>query len=132
MKDVLKASNFLLYAAKNYRNPDCMDIKEFHDDVNRIKYIKRLFNKYREDPAELKERLVINHLVILFNMFGTEPTLKMLFLKMPGYLQLLKPFLLFMGRLPDEIKDVNSAGTVIYTSDIEMDPYIVGVLRNVQ
>jgi len=65
----LNAKNFVLYAAKHYDNPGCESIEEFHDDLNRFKYIKRLFTKYQE-TGEIKERLVLNHLIALYNLFG--------------------------------------------------------------
>ena len=63
-------SNFILFAAQSYDNPQCMDETEFFDDLKRFKYLKRLFNKYKEN-GELKERLVLNHLTILYNLFVT-------------------------------------------------------------
>ena len=68
MLEKLDETNFLLYCAKYYDNPQCFDTQEFYDDMNRIKYIKRLFNKYYES-GELKERLIINHIVVLCNVF---------------------------------------------------------------
>ena len=68
----LDDSNFLLYAAANYDNPQCYDTDEFYDDLKRFKYLKRLFNKYRE-ANELKERLILNHLTVLFIVFGPMP-----------------------------------------------------------
>ena len=63
--ETLDNSNFLLYAAKHYDNPQCFDTKEFYDDLKRFKYLKRLFNRYKE-TGDLKERLIINHLQILY------------------------------------------------------------------
>ena len=63
----LDESNFLLYAAKHYDNPQCFDTVEFYEDLNRFKYLKRLFNKYR-DGGELKERLILNHVMVLYNL----------------------------------------------------------------
>jgi len=63
---IIDDNNFLLYAAKHYDNPNCTDVLEFQEDLNRIKYIKRLFKKYSE-TGELKERLIINHLTVVYN-----------------------------------------------------------------
>jgi len=77
--ETLDNSNFLLYAAKHYDNPQCFDTKEFYDDLKRFKYLKRLFNRYKE-TGDLKERLIINHLQVIYNLFGVEPSTRMLFL----------------------------------------------------
>jgi hypothetical protein len=65
--------NFILFAAKHYENPQCYDSDEFYDDLKRFKYIKRLFGKY-EESGELRERLILNHLIILYNVFGNIAT----------------------------------------------------------
>ena len=72
MFDNLTKDNILLYAIKNYQNPSCQGIEEFYDDMKRFKYVKRLFRKYKE-TGELKERLLLNHIIVLNNLFGTEP-----------------------------------------------------------
>jgi len=69
MFEKLDETNFVLYAAKHYDNPHCYDTLEFYDDLNRFKYLKRLFNRY-EETGELKDRLIINHLTIIYNIFG--------------------------------------------------------------
>ena len=127
MFDKLDESNFLLYAAKYYDNPQCHDTEEFFDDIKRFKYLKRLFGKY-EDTGELKERLIINHLVVLYNLFG-DATTRMLFFKMDGYHPYLKPFLILLNRLPDAV--LGGDGELIYTSGIDLDPVIINVLRNI-
>ena len=87
--DKIDESNFILFAAKFYDNPQCMDESEFFDDLKRFKYLKRLFNKYKEG-GELKERLVLNHLIVLYNLFEEGAT-RMLFFKLRNYLDILKP-----------------------------------------
>ena len=62
----LDDSNFMLYAAANYDNPQLYDTDEFYDDLKRFKYLKRLFNRYKE-TGELKERLILNHLIVIYN-----------------------------------------------------------------
>ena len=122
---MLTDENFLLYAANNYDNP--FNINEFNDDIKRFSYLKRLFHKYQE-TGDIKEQLIINHLVILYNMFGQDATTKMLFLKLKNYLSILKPFLIYMNRLPDVIYNVDGKN-LIYTSDINMDTVIINILR---
>jgi hypothetical protein len=129
MIDKLDESNFVLYAAKNYDNPQCFDTLEFYEDLSRFKYIKRLFNRY-EESGELKERLILNHLIILYNVFGAATT-KMLFFKLNGHLHLLKPFILLLGFLPDKVSGVGVENKTIISSDIPMDDNIVQILRKI-
>jgi len=124
----LTDSNFLLYAAKFYDNPACATIEEFHDDLNRFKYIKRLFTKYKAG-GELKERLVLNHIIVLYNLFGDAAT-KMLFFKLEGHWHYLKPFLLAINRMPEKIDGVGKHKTV-RNCDIPMDMGVVEALRKI-
>lgn len=121
----LDDDNFVLYAAKHYDNAQCHDTEEFLDDLKRFKYIKRLFGKY-EESGELRERLILNHIIILYNVFGSEAT-KLLFVKLKGYYHYLKPFLVLLNRMPDTV----DIGYTIYSSDIVMDKYIIDVLRKI-
>jgi hypothetical protein len=130
MREKLDESNFLLYAAKHYDNPHCFETLEFYDDLNRFKYIKRLFNRY-EEAGELKERLVLNHLTVLYNVFGAEPATRMLFLKLRGYYHYLKPFLVLMGTMPDVVYNIGIENKNIVSSDIPMESDIVDVLRHI-
>ena len=130
MHDTLDEANFLLFAAKYYDNPHCYDTVEFYDDLSRFKYLKRLCNRY-DETGEMKERLIINHLIILYNLFGIEPTTRMLFLKLRGQYHIIKPFLVLMGVMPDVIYNVGVEGSKIYSSDIAMDQQIVELLRNI-
>ncbi len=124
--DYLDDDNFILFAAKHYDNPQCYDSEEFYDDLKRFKYLKRLFGKY-EESGELRERLILNHLIILYNVFG-DVTTKMLFYKLEDYYGYLLPFLVLLHRLPDKV----SIGNItVYTSDITMDTRIVEVLRKI-
>lgn len=123
--DKLDDDNFVLYAAKHYDNAQCHDTEEFIDDLKRFKYIKRLFGKY-EESGELRERLILNHIIILYNVFGNEAT-RLLFVKLKGYYHYLKPFLVLLHRMPDEV----DLGYTIYSSDIIMDNHIIEVLRKI-
>lgn len=123
-------SNFILFAAHYYDNPQCMDEAEFFDDLKRFKYLKRLFNKYQE-TGDIKERLVLNHLMILYNLFGSVGTTKMVFFKLRDYLDILKPFLVLLSELPDQVPGIGIRGEIIHTSDIVEDQHIVDVLRSI-
>jgi hypothetical protein len=129
MIDKLDESNFMLYAAKHYDNPQCFDTLEFYEDLARFKYIKRLFNRY-EESGELKERLIVNHLIILYNVFGPATT-RMLFFKLNGHLHLLKPFILLLGFLPERVTGIGVENKTIISSDIPMDENIVKLLRKI-
>jgi len=128
MFDDLTEENFLLFAMKYYDNPHCTDLLEFHDDLRRIRYIKRLFKKYK-DTGELKERLILNHLVVLYNMFESRAMTRMLFQKLEEYLDYLKPFLMFLNYWPTEIGKVN--GMRIMDSYISLDQGVVDALRKI-
>lgn len=121
MKPVLlNELNFTLFAAKTYENPHCMSMEEFHDDLKRFQYIKRLMKKYVVSD-EMRARLILNHIVILFNCFG-ENTTPMLFLKLSGYHEQLVPFLVLISRLPEF---VTYDGKVLDTKTVRIDPKVV-------
>lgn len=124
----LDDSNLLLYAAKHYNNPQCFDTIEFYEDLNRLKYLKRLFKKYK-DTGELKERLILNHIVILVNVFGPEATSRMLFLKLTGFEVPLKPFLIYLSILPERVFNIGVTCKTINTVDIAIDMEVVKRLR---
>jgi len=128
MFENLTEENFQLFAMKYYTNPHCADILEFQDDLKRIRYIKRLFKKYRES-GELKERLILNHLIVIYNMFESRPATRMLFMKLEGYYDYLKPFLIFLGYYPTELRLVN--GKKVLDEEISLDPQIIKVLRGI-
>ena len=113
-----------------YDNPQCMDEAEFFDDLKRFKYLKRLFNKYQES-GDLKERLVLNHLVVLYNLFGNEGTTRMLFFKLREYLDILKPFLVLLGQLPERVNGIGIEDKTIIVSDISEDLHVVDLLRSI-
>ena len=125
MNIILSEENFLLYAARYYDNPQCQSTDEFYDDLKRFKYIKRLFNKYLE-TGELKERLILNHILVLTNVFTPEVAVKLLFIRLDEYLHLLKPFLVLLNILPERIEINNN---ICYTVDVMMDEVIVERLR---
>jgi len=126
--DELNEANALIYAAKHYDNPHFFDTIEFYEDLSRFKYLKKLFARY-DELGEINDRLVLNHLTVIYNVFGVEAATRLLFLKMGNYSSYLKPFLLFLNFCPDIIHNVN--GQNIRTSDIVMDPKIVELLRQI-
>lgn len=126
----LDETNFLLYAAKHYDNPSCFDTIEFYEDLNRFKYLKRLFSRF-DETGELKERLILNHITVIYNLFGVEPSTRMLFLKLKGYHNYLVPFLLLLNFLPEKVYNIGIESKTINTSDITLDDRIVKALRNI-
>lgn len=123
MNEKLDETNFLLYAARHYENPQCYDTIEFYDDLKRIKYIRRLFNIYQES-GELKERLILNHIIILYNVFGVIPATRMLFFKLYEHKEQLKPFLVFLNFMPLSIINITLQGITLKSTDIISDPVI--------
>ena len=117
-----------MFAAQCYDNQQSIDEAEFFDDLKRFKYLKRLFNKY-QDNGEIKVRLVLNHIILLYNLFNDGAT-RMLFFKLRDYQDILKPFLVMLGRLPERVEGIGIMGDAIITSNITEDPYIVDILRS--
>jgi len=126
---VLTDKNFLLYCARHYDNPACISTEEFIEDIRRIKYIKKLLTRYVE-TGELKERLILNHLIVLNNIFRPEPLCRILCLKMEVYLPYIKPFLILLNCLISNIINVKIKRN-IDTELIVMDSRIVEVLRKI-
>jgi hypothetical protein len=129
MIDKLDDSNFILFAAKYYDNPQCFDTLEFQDDLKRFKYLKRLFTRYQE-TGELKERLIVNHLIVLYNVFGPEAT-RMLFFKLEGFHHYLKPFIVLLGYMPEVVRNIGVENKTYRSSDIPMDEEIIELLRKI-
>jgi hypothetical protein len=103
----LTKDNFLMYTIKEYTNPQCTNIEEFHEDLNRIKYIKRLLGRY-DTKGILKDRLILNHIIVLNNVFGTHACSRILFYKIePKFHSYLKSFLQFLNYLPVTIPETD-------------------------
>ena len=103
----LNETNFIMYAMKNYENPTCTGMDEFYEDLNRVKYIKRLFRKYEKSDI-LRERLILNHLIILSNVFGPVSCSRMMFYKTESELHpYLKTFLVYLNYLPKQIEEID-------------------------
>jgi hypothetical protein len=98
----LNDSTYIVYAMKHYDNPQCESIEEFHEDLNRTKYLKRLFRKYNSSGV-LRERLILNHIIIFYNTFGVEASTRLLFYRIEEDLHpLLKTFLVYLNYLPEK------------------------------
>lgn len=124
----LTEENFLIYAMKCYNSPHCI-MSEFEGDIKRTKYLKRLFRKYKITKI-LKERLILNHIILLNNVFGPIPTARILFYKTDERdYDILKTFLEYLDIMPDEV--IGIKGKNIHTSDIPLDPKIAEILLNI-
>jgi hypothetical protein len=124
----LDDTNFLIYAMKAFEKPNAI-LSEFQDDIKRIKYIKRLIRRYR-NGGSLKERLILNHIIILANIFGVEQSVKMLFFKLDKEdYSSLKTFLIYLSYMPDIVSGIN--GENIRSAEIDVDLNLADVLRKV-
>ena len=125
----LNDGNFLIYAAKCYDRPHILQ-SEFEDDIKRIKYVKRLLRKYRQ-TGEFKERLVLNHVIILSNVFGVEATTNMLFFKVDQEdYPLLKTILIYLNYMPSRL-NVTFDKYYVRQEEIPVDLNIANVLRTI-
>jgi len=127
--DKLTDENFLIYAAKCYDNPQCHSTEEFFEDLKHIKYIKKLITRYLESD-DLKERLILNHLTILCNVFGPDNLSRILYLKMKPQFKYLKPFLILLNILPEKLYNIKEE-KIIDTNLIDLDETIIKALRKV-
>ena len=122
----LTNENYLMYALLHYDNPHCIDIKEYFEDVRKLKYIKRLFNRYKEDGV-IKERLILNHIISFYNVFDFDAATRLLFFRVgKEYHSLLKTFLVYLNRMPDKINEN------LYSDSIQLDDKIIEILRNLK
>lgn len=129
MIEILTEKNFILFCAQHYDNSRYISTEEFIEDLNRIKYIKKLITRYVE-YGELKERLILNHIIVLNNCFGPEVLCKILYLKLKPQMKFVKPFLILLNLMPDKIYNVGDE-KIVETDLIEMDQIIVDKLRKV-
>lgn len=119
----INESNFLLIAMHHYDNPQCTSIAEFEEDLKRFGYLKKLFGRYKES-GEIKERLVINHITVLHNLFGFI-TPELLFFKIDKqHWNILATFLVYLNLMPDEIPDVH-----VKLADLTLDQKVIDILR---
>lgn len=128
LQERLTDANFLLYCAKVYDNPGMHTTDEFMEDIDRIKYIKKLITRYNES-GELRERLILNHIITLHNCFGIYLA-KILFLKTEKQFSCIKPFLVMINALPKTIERVGKYD-LVYTDVYPLDEGIIRALRNI-
>lgn len=125
----LNDDNFLIYAAKCYDRPHIIT-SEFEDDLKRLKYVKRLLRKYKQ-TGEFKERLILNHVIVLSNVFGVEATVNMLFYRVDeDDYPLLKTILIYLSYMPSSLK-MTFNKYHIRQEEIPVDLKIADILRSI-
>ena len=118
----LTSENFLLFAIKHYENPQAVTKEDFEKDLNHFKYIKRLLKRYK-NTGELKAHLLLNHFIILYNIFG-EGTTAMLFFKIEEEMwDIMKTFVVFLDKLPEYPK--------CFIHDVKVDEYCLSELGKI-
>lgn len=125
IQDKLNENNFLRYAMHCYDNPQCHSIEEFDEDLKKFLYLKKLLSRYKKDD-DLKDRLILNHIIVLYNVFG-DSTTDMLFYKIDKeFWNSLITFLVYLDRMPETLPKYS-----INLSDIALDEKIISVLRKI-
>ena len=111
---------------KHYDNPQCTEMSEFEEDIKRFQYLRKHFSPYRQDN-ELKERLILNHLIVLFNVFGPGAT-NMLFMRLHEFHEFLKPFVEYLNYMP---RLIMYEDTVINSDSITADEFVINRLKEI-
>lgn len=125
----LTKDNVLLYAIKAYDKPNAIK-SELFEDLKHLSYVRRLFRRYHQ-YEELRERLILNHIVILYNIFGVPAATRLLFYyTRPEDYAILKTFLVFLSYMPERIDGIN--GNEIISSNLQVDSVIVDALRKIK
>ena len=125
VSEKLNESNFLVYAMHHYDNPQCHSLQEFEEDIKKFLYLKKLLSRYK-NYDELRERLILNHIIVLYNIFGEAAT-RMLFYKIDkSCWDVLVTFLVYLDRMPAELPEYG-----IILSDIVLDETIISTLRKI-
>jgi hypothetical protein len=125
MTEKLNESNFLLYAMHHYDNTQCHSLVEFEEDLKKILYLKKLLSRYKNN-GELRERRILNHIIVLYNIFGDAAT-RMLFYKVEeSCWDVLVTFLVYLDRMPETIPDYG-----IVLSEIKLDENVIATLRKI-
>lgn len=125
MTEHLNEANFLIYAMHHYDNTQCYSLAEFEDDLKKFLYLKKLISRYKNNE-DLKERLILNHIIVLYNLFG-EATTKMLFYKVDKCCwDILITFLVYLDRMPEQIPEYG-----ITLSEVILDETVITTLRKI-
>lgn len=125
VSEKLNESNFLLYAMHHYDNPQCHSLAEFEEDMKRFLYLKKLLSRYKNN-GELRERLILNHIIVLYNIFGDDTT-RMLFYKIEqSNWDALITFLVYLNRMPEILPEF-----AVILSDVILDETIITALRKI-
>lgn len=125
MIEKLSKENFLIFCMRHYDNTQCQTLQEFEEDLSRVTYIQKLFYRY-VTHSDLKERLILNHLIILFNVFG-DYAIDILFFKIDKqYWSCLITFLVYMNRMPVSLPEYG-----ILTYEYSIDPHISSILKDI-
>ncbi len=125
VSEKLNEGNFLVHAMHHYDNPQCHSLAEFEEDIKKFLYLKKLLSRYKNN-GELRERLILNHIIVLYNIFGEAAT-RMLFYKIEeNCWNVLVTFLVYLERMPETIPEYN-----IKLSEIVLDEHVIEVLRKI-
>jgi hypothetical protein len=125
ISEKLNEGNFLVYAMHHYDNPQCHSLAEFEEDIKKFLYLKKLLSRYKNN-GELRERLILNHIIVLYNIFGDAAT-KLLFYKIEqNCWDALVTFLVYLDRMPETLPEYG-----IVLSDITLDETIIATLRKI-
>ena len=128
--DDLNEKNYVHFAMKYYMNNQCTSVEEFNEDLNKVKYVKRLFNRFLE-TGELRTNLIMNHLIVIYNVFENSAATRMLFFRVEKkFYSILKPFLIFLNRLPEKVKGID--GEEIQTNHIPLNETTIKELRKIE
>lgn len=122
----LSEDTYLVYALRNYNSPECSGMEDFEEDIKRFKYLKRLFRRY-ERTGVLNDRLILNHLIVLYNVFDGHATPLLFFKIDKQHWPVLKTFLVFINRMPMET--IVSGG--VKGDEIPLDFHVINILRNI-
>ena len=132
-EEPLTEDTYELFCMKNYDGGYLANIEDFRTDLNRVKYIKKLIARYKQ-KGELKERLILNHIIVLNNVFGGSHVSRMLFLKLSPDFAIIKPFLVLLGTLPEYYTQIGTKETLDHitsTDLIPMDQKVIEALRQI-
>ena len=128
--DSLDNNNIDHFCIKSYDNPQCTSLEDYHNDMRRFKYIKRLLNQYSNNNV-IKIRLLLNHIIMVYNIFSNDSATRILFYKIEEkHWSILKTVLIFLNRMPKSIKGINNQDIV--STDIKLDEHIVTMLREIK